>query len=483
MQIRHLTGLALALATFLPGAASADGGAAGEIEMLKRENAQMKEMMMQMQEQLQEVMAQTEAMRKRAAEREAAEAEGQVRSKKGNIVIGTTGGGIKVKSSNGDRFKVGGLLQFDHYGYDRFWNEQGGGGAEENEIRRSRFTLAGGSGKHWLYRFTVNIDHQDGGNHGDDKDWVDTGFLQYKSGPRYAKIGKFKRPSLMEQRTSGSWTATIERSILNDLSSAAVGKPSFGGVEVGFATKGDTPMSGALGIYDNEIDESDGGDEYGIGARISMAPKFGDNSFIHAGASYYSAAYSGKDYRVRSWLGMRDSPDGARPFETNKFATDDIDQLGLELAYAGGPFSLQGEYMSVESDAANADSSDIDMNGYYVLAAYSLTGEPRGYKSSSGVFTGLKPTGGMGAWELVARYEGADIDVKARGREASVKRAVLGVNWYPTRNVRMMLNYIDAEAKDCGEVGTDREVHAFKSCGRNGKDSGEGYSLRGQYAF
>ena len=480
MQIRHLTGLALALATFLPATAFADGaGAAGAIEMLKRENAQMKEMMMQMHEQLQEVMAQTEAMRKQAAEREAAEAEGQVKSERENIVISTTGGGIKVKSSNGNRFKVGGLLQFDHYGYDKFWNRPGSESAEENEIRRSRLTLAGGSGKHWTYRFTANIDHDNTGEDKEDKDWVDTGFLQYKSGPMYAKVGKFKRPSLMEQRTSGNWTATIERSILNDLAGAVVGKPEFGGVEIGFATKGDTPMSGALGIYDNEIDEN-GGDEYAVGARLSMAPRFGDDSFMHAGASYYRVDYSGEMYRVRSWLGMREPQDGARPFETNQFKTDDVEQLGLELAYAAGPFSLQGEYMSVESDAATADSSDIDMSGYYVLAAYSLTGEPRGYKSSSGVFTGLKPTGDMGAWELVARYEDADVDVKAHDAEASVKRAVLGVNWYPTRNVRMMLNYIDAEAKDCGEVGSS---NAFKSCGHNDKDSGDGYSLRGQYAF
>ena len=480
MQIRHLTGPALALAAFLPATAFADSyGTAGEIEMLKRENAQMREMMMQMQEQLQEVMAQTEAMRKQAAEKEAGEGEGLVKSKQENIVIGTTGGGIKVKSSNGNQFKIGGLLQFDHYGYDKFWNKQGDGGAEENEVRRSRVTLAGSSGKHWVYKFTVNIDHQG------DKDWVDTGFLQYKNKPMYVKVGKFKRPGLMEKRTSGNWIATIERSILDELSSAAVGKPSFGGVEVGFAAKGGVPVSGALGIYDNEIDENDGGDEYGVGARISMAPKFGDSSFMHAGVSYYSVGNSGKDYRVRSWLGMRDPQGGARPFETNQFATDDIDQLGLELAYAAGPFSLQGEYMSVESDAAMADSSDIGMSGYYVLAAYSLTGEPRGYKSGSGVFTGLKPKGGMGAWELVARHEDADVDVKAYNLEASVKRTVLGVNWYPTRNVRMMLNYIDAEAKDCGEEDAEEARYnvAFKSCGYNGKDSGDGYSLRAQYAF
>lgn len=148
MQIRHLTGPALALAAFLPATALADGyGVAAEIEMLKRENAQMKEMMMQMQEQLQNVMIQTKAMQQQAAQRKGKkDRKGMVKSKKENIVIGTTGGGIKVKSSNGNKFKIGARIMLDHYNYDEFWNDEGDGSAEENQIRRSRFTLAGNSG-------------------------------------------------------------------------------------------------------------------------------------------------------------------------------------------------------------------------------------------------------------------------------------------------------------------------------------------------
>ena len=479
MQIRHLTGPALALAAFLPATALADGHAASaEIEMLKRENAQMKEMMMQMQEQLQNVMIQTKAMQQQAAQHQKGEGKkGKVKSKKENIVIGTTGGGIKVKSSNGNKFKIGGRLMFDHDSYDRFWNDaEERGSAEENEIRRSRITLAGNSGRHWSYKFTANIDHED------ETSSVDTGYLKYKSKPMYVKVGKFKRPGMLEERTSSKWISTIERSILNELSGAAIGKPSFGGVEVGFATKGDMPVSGALGIYDDEIDEADNGDEYGIGARISTAPKFGD-AFLHAGASYYSVDYANQAYRVRSRMGMHTT---GRPFETERFHTDDIDQMGIELAYVSGPFSLQGEYMSVESDAGTAsedyEASDIDMSGFYAQAAYTLTGETRGYKASSGAFKAIKPKGEMGAWELVARYEDADVDVKSHGMEASVQRMVLGVNWYVNKNVKMMLNYVDAEAKDCA-METDAGDDAFKRCGYGGKDNGDGYSLRAQYVF
>ena len=486
MQIKHLTGPALALTAFLPATALADGGAAAEIEMLKRENAQMKEMMMRMQEQLQNVMIQTKAMQQQAdKDKQGKGKKGMVKSKKENITIATTGGGIKVKSSNGNKFKIGGRLMFDHDSYDKFWNGDGDGSAEENEIRRSRITLAGNSGKHWSYKFTANIDHED------ETSSVDTGYLQYKSKPMYVKVGKYKRPGMLEERTSSKWLSTIERSILNEMADAALGKPSFGGVEVGFATKGDMPISGALGIYDDEDEDGEGGDEYGIGARISTAPKFGGGAFLHAGASYYNVDYAGNDYRVRSRLGMHTT---GRPFETQKFKTDDIDQMGLELAYVSGPFSLQGEYMSVESDAAGgaridrdgedvtARRSDVDMTGYYMQATYTLTGETRGYKASSGAFKAIKPKGEMGAWELVVRYEDADVDVKAFGEEASVERMVLGVNWYATKNVKMMLNYVDAEAKDC-KRGTENGNHAFKRCGYNGKDNGDGYSLRAQYVF
>lgn len=484
MQIRHLTGPALALAAFLPATALADGGAAAEIEMLKRENAQMKEMMMRMQEQLQNVMIQTKAMQQAAQHQKGAGEKGMVKSKKENIVIGTTGGGIKVKSSNGNKFKVGGRIMLDHYNYDEFWNDEGEGSAEENQIRRSRFTLAGNSGKHWSYKLTVNVDHEGDG------DSVDTGFLKYSSKPMYVRAGKYKRPGMLEERTSSKWLSTQERSILNEMAGSVFGKPEFGGVEVGFATKGDMPMSGALGIYDDEDEDGTGGDEYGIGARISASPKFGDDTFLHAGASYYNVDYAGEPLRIRSRMGIR-TP-SSRPFEVKRSFTDDIDQMGLELAYVTGPFSLQGEYMSLESDGQAGDAhaeidddevtrirSDIDMTGYYFQAAYTLTGETRGYKASSGAFKAIKPKGRLGAWELVARYEDADVDVKALNQEASLERLVLGVNWYVNKNVKMMLNYVDAEIKDCATG----DESAFVRCGRNGKDNGDGYSLRAQYVF
>ena len=98
-------------------------GIGEEINHLKQENAEMKQMLMQMQEQLQEVMMKTNAMQQQA--KKAAEGAdkkgGMVKSKKEDITISTTGGGIKVKSSKGNQFKIGGRLMYDYDSYDDFW--------------------------------------------------------------------------------------------------------------------------------------------------------------------------------------------------------------------------------------------------------------------------------------------------------------------------------------------------------------------------
>ena len=611
---------ALTLAIALPASVLASSE---EINHLKQENAEMKQMLMQMQEQLQEVMMKTNAMQQQA--KKAAEGAdkkgGMVKSKKEDITISTTGGGIKVKSSKGNEFKIGGRLMYDMDSYDDFWGDD----AEENEIRRSRITLSGKSGKNWSYKFTTNIDHEDSEAN------VDTGYLKYSSKPMYAMLGKYKRPGMLEERTSSKWISTIERSIINELSGAVIGKPDFGGFSVGFATKGDMPMSGAIGVYDDEVEEDDGGDVYGVGARFSIMPKFGDNSFLHAGASFYTVDYKGNTHRMRTRMGVHTT---GRPFETNSHKSDDVDQFGVELAYVNGPFSLQGEFMNVESDGTddaacgaagtyrpgspaippmeetvmdengdpvmekylvmqvatgvaddatatpidndpltvdddesvmevevdlgvsqedlaayevgqsfgapdtNRDGSidntegtnvdatlagdfivreravtrmteavaavdeifsdapgntcDIEMDGFYLQAAYTLTGETRGYKAGSGAFAAIKPKGEGGAWEVVARYEDAEVDIPGRSLTADLERMVLGVNWYVNKNVKFMLNYVDSEVDGCSEtprtftaadgvtVPEHDETFKIKKCNN---DDGQAFSLRGQYVF
>ena len=561
---------ALTLAIALPVSALASGE---EIEHLKRENAEMKQMLMRMQEQLQDVMMKTNAMEQqvRKAAEGAGKKGGMVKSKKEDITVSTTGGGINVRSSKGNEFKIGGRLMFDYDSYDDFWDSDD---ADDAEIRRSRITLSGKTGKNWSYKFTTDIDHEGEGAS------IDTGYLKYSSEPMYAMFGKHKRPGMLEERTSTKWISTIERSIINELSGAFLGKPDFGGISVGFATKGDMPMSGVIGVHDDQIDDPDDGDNiYGVGARFSIMPKFGDNSFLHAGASFYTVDYKGNTYRMRTRMGVHTT---GHPFETDSHASDGIDQFGVELAYVNGPFSLQGEFMNVESDGTNnaacgasgtftpttdtdhyledsdgrrinpqtfyqtyqpgsaphldddengddkgtigvqtylnslkhgdtvreftvvdperaqykdghENTCDLEMDGFYLQAAYTLTGETRGYKADSGAFAAIKPKNEGGAWEVVARYEDAEVDIPGRSLSADLERMVLGVNWYVNKNVKFMLNYVDSEMDECsggtrtftntadgGDDPVSEDTFGFSKCNN---DDGDAISLRGQYVF
>jgi phosphate-selective porin OprO/OprP len=112
-----------------------------------------------------------------------------------------------------------------------------------------------------------------------------------------------------------------------------------------------------------------------------------------------------------------------------------------------GPLSVQGEYFhnSINRKAA----TDLSVNGWYGQASYFLTGESRPYSAKSGTFGRVKPNnpfslkeGGLGAWELAARYSSIDLNDGTALQGGAVKDITLGVNWYLNSHTRLMANYI-----------------------------------------
>jgi phosphate-selective porin OprO and OprP len=137
---------------------------------------------------------------------------------------------------------------------------------------------------------------------------------------------------------------------------------------------------------------------------------------------------------------------------------DSFARYGLEAAGNYGPLSLQGEYFltEVERDGLNADA---DFDGYYVFGTWVITGESRTYKFEDGNFENPKPKstvgmGGIGAWEVLARYSAVDLKDTALATTScrvtpgaavvcgEQEDVTLGLNWYPTTNFKFMLNYV-----------------------------------------
>jgi phosphate-selective porin OprO and OprP len=143
-----------------------------------------------------------------------------------------------------------------------------------------------------------------------------------------------------------------------------------------------------------------------------------------------------------------------------------------ELAGTFGNFFLQGEYyhytISQKERApnpfggTNLASPDLDFDGGYVQASYSIGGR-RKYAPATGGYTGVVPDhpfslskGGMGAFELAARFSALDLNdhLPAQGapfastggvQGGDQKAYTLGVNWYASTNVRVMFNWVHAD--------------------------------------
>ena len=426
-------------------------------------------------ERLQQTLTEMRAEMEKSKEADMSGKGGVVRTDGENITLSTTGGGMKLKSDNGNSFQFGGRMQLD---YDD-WDFDRGSEGSDSDWRRTRITAKGTVKKDWAYHLTINIDDDN------EESDINTAFFRYDGfKPMSIWVGKFKEPFSMERLASSNAISSIERGMILNVINQGHGHPNTAGVMLSGYHAEMSNLNWAFGVFDDDEEDADGDSNYAFTGRISAAPRINENSFFHLGAAYSEREKDIGGYSIRTRFGVNSS---ARETLASLPAAEDISLWGLEAAFATGPFSLQAEYVDVEVDGGtgmddNMDGtpvpvrySDLEGDGYYIQGAWTITGEKRGYKNKGGYFGGIKPKGPMGAWELVARYE--EIDVEYGGSigpnvervrvDSEAEKMLLGLNWYVNNNIRFMLNYIDADSD---------------LSGRNDID-GDAISLRAQYAF
>ncbi len=200
------------------------------------------------------------------------------------------------------------------------------------------------------------------------------------------------------------------------------------------------------------------------------------NVHVGANATYLlRSADQGPDAAAatRYALRLRDRPeirvDTTRLIDTGNINTDTLFAPGFELAGNLGSLYIQGEYFIYQFErqqVAGPTLPDPEFKGWYVQAAYALTGETRTWNAANGIFGALKPTrplgsddGGWGALELAVRYSFADLNDREnllpaaggiRGGEQSAWTA--GLNWYVNNNVRFLVDYqwVDVDRQSTG---------------------------------
>lgn len=149
--------------------------------------------------------------------------------------------------------------------------------------------------------------------------------------------------------------------------------------------------------------------------------------------------------------------------EANLAATGAI--AGAKQVWAAGPelgvrwkrLIVKGEYYHVGVERQGANLKSAGFQGWYGSAAYTLFGNPRMYNEKEGAFGApgvpeaqeFDPaTNHWGALEVVGHY--SVIDLNSRLGDAYAKNVIRGgqqtvwtggLNWYPNRHFRVMLDY------------------------------------------
>jgi phosphate-selective porin OprO/OprP len=313
--------------------------------------------------------------------------------------------------------------------------------------------------------------------------------------PLVVRVGNFETLSSLEQITSSNYITFLERAAFND---AFINSRRLG-LALAFKSKNDD-LRAELGAFAaHSIDSSLDNDGWIGAARLVYAPKALGGQ-LHFGVNYQyrdfasnvaGGSSSGVNmpstnqlarYRARPNSQLTD----VRFADTGSFAAKGDSLLGFEAAAIFKGLYLTGEAQWAKThayeagdlasgndqfsggNAAVVPTSNPGFFGGYGEIGYFLTGETRGYKRGDGTWARTKvlspiSKGGMGAFQLAARYEYLDLDDDALvagptnnfstgttslaalntrlGRGGTQSSYLFGINWYASDYLRFMVNY------------------------------------------
>jgi phosphate-selective porin OprO/OprP len=188
-------------------------------------------------------------------------------------------------------------------------------------------------------------------------------------------------------------------------------------------------------------------------------------------------------------ISLQDQPeirvDRSRLVGTGAIAAKGGALWGLESAANIGSFYVAGEYyrLAVERDTGCSGcivAGDPAFSGGYAEASWIVTGEakaylPAAFNNNMAVFANPRVDNpfsldrqSWGAWELAARYSDLDLNWR-QGRPGTAclgafagcvrggdqKVWTLGLNWYPSNNIRILLDYMRVDMNKLNSSGQE----------------------------
>lgn len=385
---------------------------------------------------------------------------GTVTTEGSDMVINTKSG-LEARTTNGKyAFKIGGRIQLDGNAFNGVINEKEGEDGSDLFFRRARLELEG-KYEDWSYVMAYNLTESGS------IDLLNTSYNGF--GPlTVLTFGQQKENFGLEDTGSSKWITAMERSMPTNTFDTTN--------TLGVKLSGSTPLiTYSVGGFKNSIDGDDNSLDSAFTGRFVVRPIHEETRLVHLGVGVTER--DGTFTSLGARLGVRGGESGslvnrARSSYTGVAEADGLSAWNGELAASFGPYHLMAEYFDGEISGVSA-APDLKANGYYVQAAWILTGESRTYKNDIAAFDKIKPNGMNGAWEVFFRYDTLDLSdndgvaliATPVGEDADT--ITCGVNWYANSVVKVSLNYIHAE--------TDAAI--------NDEDNGDAIAARLQFAF
>lgn len=363
-------------------------------------------------------------------------------------------------------------------------------------FRRVRFGLEGKAFGDWDYNFLFDF----GGSGVEAGGVINQAWLQY-SGLGFAKlkIGAFAPPAGMDDQTSVTQLAFLERSAVSELIRGMAGADAR--TAVSLLANGER-WNIAASVTGNTVGVSSFDEQVGLVGRATYVPFKGKDYLTHIGVNasmIVSPAAGGPDVgpagavtNVRLRERAETRVEGVRLIDTGSIDADNALALGLEAAVQYRAFTLQSEIFDIDVQRRTGALADPEFSGWYLQGTWTLTGQPRRYNAATAAFDMPKvekpfslKTGDLGVWEIAARYSTLDLDDAVAGIRGGEQDIVtLGLNWQPNNAVRFQANVqvVDVDRLSPGGAAFGAGALTPAVGAQIGQDLTI-WSLRSQYAF
>ncbi len=317
-----------------------------------------------------------------------------------------------------ERLELSGRLLMNADYFDSVYSKDAEEDSSDFYVRNGRLQLDYDFPRGWKGRVQLDLD--------DDELDLGSLYLRYnKWDVADVLIGKAKEPLGLERLTTGSKRLTAESSMLTR--NLTPGKSW--GIHMRSEKKSRT-WALSLAREDDADDDYTEDAPAAITGRYTWAPVRDTGRLIHVGLSGSVRDWNGNAYQIRD---RAETASADVVVRGAKFIAEDQQTLGVEAMWQHGQLLLQSEAMNTRLE--DEIGRDWEHSGYYVSASYMLTGAQREYRR--GEFRRIRP-GAEGAWELVTRYSYFDARDNGVGTRAEV--STLGVNYYATRELKLMVN-------------------------------------------